>query len=198
MSRTLVRSALLSVPWLLVASLFAVDHRSVGASPVCWPPPVHGVITDPFRAPACPYCRGNRGLEYRTGSPEPVHAVAAGEVSFAGSVAGTRYVVVRLANGWRLTYGRLAEVSVTTGSSVLTGTRVGVTQGELFFGLRIGEEYHDPAPLLGQFQGVRRLIPDDGRAPRPAPAPRLTCTNVASGMSPPTSRVRDVSGARYR
>ena len=34
-------------------------------------------------------------------------AVASGEVTFSGTVAGTRYVVVRHADGLRVTYGNL-------------------------------------------------------------------------------------------
>ena len=66
-------------------------------------------VVDPFRAPACAWCPGNRGLEYAPPPGPPVRAVAAGVVTFTGVVAGTRYVVVdharRLARrptaGWR-------------------------------------------------------------------------------------------------
>ena len=33
----------------------------------CWFPPVTGTVTDPYREPPCPWCAGNRGLDYRVG-----------------------------------------------------------------------------------------------------------------------------------
>lgn len=148
------------------------------ASAQCWPPPVVGEVIDPFRPPPCPYCAANRGLEYATPSPAIVRAAAAGVVIFAGPVAGVNYVVVELPNGWRHTYGRAAEVTVGRGQRILTGSPLAVASGQLFFGLRVGEAYHDPAPHLGELVGVPRLIPVDGGAPRPAPPARVTCRGV--------------------
>ena len=55
-----------------------------------------------------------------------VRAVAAGEVTFSGTVAGERYVVVRHADGRRATYGNLASSSLGTGDVVAAGSVVGV------------------------------------------------------------------------
>ena len=33
-------------------------------APSCYTPPINAVVVDPFRAPDCVYCAGNRGLEY--------------------------------------------------------------------------------------------------------------------------------------
>ena len=121
----------------------------------CWPPPVSGVVVDPFRHPACPWCAGNRGLEYDTGASGPVRAVAAGVVTFSGSVAGTRYLVVRLPNGWRLTYGRLSGSHLRTGDRVVAGSSVGTVGAEFFFGVRVGTRHIDPAPYLGRLVGDR-------------------------------------------
>src|SRR5688572_19084604 len=71
----------------------------------CWPPPVEAAISDHFRQPACEWCPGNRGLEYATAEGDGVRAVSSGEVTFSGRVAGTGYVVVRHADGLRVTYG---------------------------------------------------------------------------------------------
>ena len=62
-------------------------------TPGCYQPPVESPIVDPFRAPECPFCRGNRGLEYQPPSGSPVVAAADGVVTFSGVVAGVRYVV---------------------------------------------------------------------------------------------------------
>ncbi len=155
-----------------VAALFVPD--AAAAAP-CWVPPLTGVVTDPFREPSCPYCAGNRGIEYRVRSGTVVRAVDSGVVSWAGTIAGTTYVVVRHRNGWRVTYGRLATASLRAGDTVLAGTAVGRTSGSFYFGLRVGQDYVDPAPFLGERRGRPRLVPVDGRAARPAPAPRWRC-----------------------
>ena len=81
----------------------------------CWQPPIAAPVSDPFRAPVCQWCPGNRGIEYATRPGTTVRSVGAGTVSYAGTIAGTRYVVVRLANGWRVTYGDLASSDLRTG-----------------------------------------------------------------------------------
>lgn len=154
--------------------LAAAAALPASAAP-CWSPPVVAPVTDPFREPACPWCPGNRGLEYGTAPGTPVSAVAAGVVTFSGSVAGTAYVVVRLADGLLVTYGGLAMRAVAAGDTVVRGMRVGTTAGRLHLGVRRGERYVDPGPLIGEWRGVVRLVPADGSAAAPAPTPRLAC-----------------------
>ncbi len=158
----------------LALALVLVAPDAAEAAP-CWVPPVTGVVTDPFREPTCPYCAGNRGIEYRVGSSAVVRAVASGIVSWAGTIAGTTYVVVRHRDGWRATYGRLATASLRTGDVVLAGTAVGRASGSFHFGLRIEQRYVDPAPFLGERRGRPRLVPVDGRVARPAPPARWRC-----------------------
>ena len=153
--------------------LLAVPAPAAAAP--CWHPPVAGIVTDPFREPPCPYCAGNRGLEYRVGSRVVVRAVASGTVSWAGSIAGTRYVVVRHADGRRATYGRLVSTSLSAADPVLAGTAVGRASGTFYFGLRQGDRYIDPSPFLGELRGRPRLVPVDGRVARPAPPSRWRC-----------------------
>lgn len=156
------------------AMLPLIASNTAVAAP-CWRPPVVGEVTDPFREPPCPYCAGNRGLEYRVGANIQVRAVATGIVSWAGSIDHTRYVVVRHADGWRTTYGKLTESSVRAGDRVVQHSIIGSASGSFYFGLRVGEEYRDPAPYLGRLVGRPRLIPTDGSTARPAPAPRWRC-----------------------
>jgi len=165
------RRVLLAATMSLVLVLPA---GAVSASP-CWRPPVIGVLIDRFREPPCPYCAGNRGLEYRVGGRAAVSAVAAGEVTWVGQVAGVRYVVVGLANGWQLTYGRLASTPLRRGDRVVSGSIVGRAERGFYFGLRVDGRYRDPEPYLGRLVGRPRLIPVDGAAARPAPPPRLRC-----------------------
>ncbi len=157
---------------LLVAAVVTIPARA-SAEP-CWSPAVVGRVVDPFRMPACRWCPGNRGIEYAVDGPTVVRSVAAGTVEFAGTVAGERYVVVRLANGWQLTYGRIVSSDVGMGQAVLAGSVVGLADRRFLFGLRIEGAYADPAPYLGTPAGRRRLLPTDGRPARPVPpaAPR--------------------------
>jgi murein DD-endopeptidase MepM/ murein hydrolase activator NlpD len=141
----------------------------------CYPPPIEAPVVDPFRAPACAQCAGNRGLEYATAPGTPVTAVAPGVVSFSGVVAGTRYVVVDQPDGYRATYGKLAAATVALGASVRVGGVVGTTTAAFYFGLRIGDEYVDPAPLLGRSRFRPRLVPLNGAGRRAPSPPRLVC-----------------------
>jgi len=160
---------------LIAAAALPLVISPPGLAAPCWSPPVAGVVVDPFREPPCPYCAGNRGLEYGVSGSSTVRAVESGVVAWAGVVAGIRYVVVRHADGWRATYGRLSATSLHTGDVVLAGRVVGRVARGFHFGLRRGDRYIDPAPFLGESVGRRRLVPLDGRAPRPAPPPRLRC-----------------------
>ncbi len=143
--------------------------------PACYLPPVNSPIVDPFRAPACPYCPGNRGLEYQPTSGSRVIAAAAGVVEFSGVVAGVRYLVVRQVDGRSATYGRLAGAHVAVGATVGPGDVLGTTTERFYFGLRDGDRYVDPAPFLGVLRYRPRLVPVDGSAPRRGPPPTMTC-----------------------
>jgi murein DD-endopeptidase MepM/ murein hydrolase activator NlpD len=170
---------------LLIAVLLLQAGAS-GAAAACWHPPVTAPVVDPFRPPACPWCAGNRGIEYGTRPGVPVRSVAAGEVTFSGRVAGTGYVVVRHLDGRRATYGGLARAFVGAGDRVQTGALIGATAGHLHFGLRAGQTYLDPAPFFGRLIGRPRLVPTDGAAPRAAPPPKLRCDVPATlGFSVP-------------
>lgn len=146
-----------------------------GPAAPCLRPPVEAAVADPFRPPACPWCPGNRGLEYSVPAGTMVRAAAAGTVTFAGPVAGVLYVVVEHADGLRATYGRLASTAVGTGRRVAAGQVVGRSGDGVYFGLRRGVEYLDPTPLLGRLVERVRLVPTDGTTPRPAPPPVLRC-----------------------
>jgi murein DD-endopeptidase MepM/ murein hydrolase activator NlpD len=163
-------------PLVLVLALVA---------PPCWAPPVDAPVTEAYRAPACVYCPGNRGIEYGPRTGQGVLAVAAGTVSFAGSVAGTRYVVVDHHDGLRATYGRLATVAVRAGQQVEPGALLGTTTDRFYFGLRRGtgadEQPVDPTPMLGVRRYPVRLVPVDG-TPAPPPGPgRMACRNGGGG-----------------
>ena len=157
---------------MLVAGLLTIAPP---ADAPCLLPPVSGRVTDGFRSPVCPYCAGNRGLEIDTTPGQTVVAAAAGRVSFAGSVAGTRYVAVEHGGGYRTTYGGLASITVTTGTRVDAGGALGTSAAHTFFGLRQGDVYLDPYPHLGVVVIAPHLVPLDGSPGRPGGAGRLRC-----------------------
>jgi murein DD-endopeptidase MepM/ murein hydrolase activator NlpD len=141
---------------------------------------VVATVADPYREPPCPWCAGNRGIEYRLAGDVVIRVAASGRVVFSGTVAGDHYVVVQLANGWRHTYGHLTSPTVGVGDTVLAGGDIGRASDVLFFGLRIGDDYRDPAPFLGVERRRARLVPLDGSPPRPAPSPRLQCPQLGT------------------
>lgn len=161
--------------WFVAGAVIFGSAPAASQSAPCWRPPVMGVIVDAYREPACVWCPGNRGIEYSVADDTPVRSVATGTVAFSDVVAGIRYVVVRLPNGWRLTYGRLGTAEVELGDVIVVGSVVGTASGEFMFGLRIGDDYADPAPWLGSVVGRARLIPVDGSPARPAPPSQLRC-----------------------
>ncbi|MEI7548372.1 MAG: peptidoglycan DD-metalloendopeptidase family protein [Actinomycetota bacterium] len=144
------------------------------SAPSCLAPPVAGPITRPYRAPACAYCVGHRGVEYATVPGTPVRAVQAGSVTFAGQVAGTIYVVVAQPDGLTATYGYLLAADVHRGSVVVAGQVVGRSSTRLYFGWRRGDVPVDPTPWLARSHVSPRLVPADGSRPRPV-AGRMEC-----------------------
>ncbi|MDP2290474.1 MAG: M23 family metallopeptidase [Actinomycetota bacterium] len=153
----------------------------------CLLPPVAAPVAVPFVQPACQYCPGHRGLEYHLPERTAVTAAAAGQVAFAGSVAGTRYVVVRHADGVRATYGMLATLPLTRGDVVAAGAVVGHSTARLYFGLRNPDGSPlDPTALIGRLVGRARLVPVDRTAARPAGPTRLECrVSVTTAARPP-------------
>lgn len=111
----------------------------------CLSLPTNATVIDGFRAPACPRCAGNRGIEYAHASPT-VSAGAPGLVVFAGVVGGRKYVVLRHSHDprVRITYGRLASIAVQRGDEVQVGATLGQSTGMLYVGVRVGQTYVDP------------------------------------------------------
>ena len=116
---------------------------------VCLVLPSNASVIDPFRAPECERCAGNRGVEFAVPMGSDVVAGLSGTVSFVGVVAGRNYVVLRAtANpAVRVTYGGLtllAAPALQPGAVVARGERIGVAHDSLHVGLRIGDRYVDP------------------------------------------------------
>ena len=122
-------------------------------------PPVDGRVIDPFRLPDGPYGAGNRGLEYATVPGTPARAIGAGQVTFAGAVAGRLAVSIRHRDGLISSVSDLASVAVRRGELVARGSTLGTTGERMHLGVREGGRYVDPAAL---FCGARQravLVP---------------------------------------
>ena len=169
MRRRVVCVTTIALVWLAL-----LQPAAAMASP-CWRTPVTGSVMDPFRPPSCPYCAGHRGIEYRVAPATPVRAVAAGVVTYSGMIAGVMYVVVRHANGWKTTYGKLTSSSLQRGDRVVARSQIGRAAGRVYFGLRISDEYRDPALYLGRAVGQARLVPVDGSPRRSSPPTIWRC-----------------------
>lgn len=136
-------------------------------------PPVDAVVSAAFSLPDGPYGRGNRGLEYETVEGQPVRAAAAGTVSFAGVIAGERYVSVRHRADLVTSYSYLGTIEVAVGEAVARGQHLGTASQRFQLGVRRSGTYVDPAPLLGSERLRPRLVAV-GEVP-------LTCSS-AQGM----------------
>ncbi|MEM8621260.1 MAG: M23 family metallopeptidase [Actinomycetota bacterium] len=174
--------AVVTLTLALTAPLSATGWSASASAVQCWHPPVVGRVVDPYRKPPCPYCAGNRGIEYEVAPRTQPTAVAAGMVSFAGVVVDTRYVVVALGDGRLVTYGRLVDSHLRAGDRVVAGAVVGTASGPFYFGVRRGDSPVDPTPLLGTWGGTPRLVPTDGGVGHPAPM-RLRCAAMATSHS---------------
>ena len=133
--------------------------------------PTQFAVADSFRAPTCTWCAGNRGIEYATPPDAPVYSAVSGEVTFAGSVAGVNYVVVRGLDGVLVTHGRLESFQVQAGDRVTSGFRIGTSSGGLYIGVRRLGVYLNPttcSPATKNPSGLRPravLVPIHSHGP---------------------------------
>ena len=129
-----------------------------------WPLHPAPAVVSGFDLPGSRYGAGHRGVDLAGRPGQPVRAAAAGQVSFAGSIAG-RGVVVVSHGGTRTTYEPV-EADVPVGARVAVGDRIGTLRQAgshcmpatcLHWGLLDGESYLDPLTLVGA--GPVRLLP---------------------------------------
>lgn len=145
-----------------------------------WEPPVDAEVVDPFRPPANRWDAGNRGLAYGTLPGQPVTAVDAGVVSFAGRVAGAQHVTVDHADGLRSTYAFVTDITVVRGQHVVQGQPLAAATVQFHLTARLGDRYVDPALLLAGAQPVPRL--------RPGALPSVAAAAWVPGPPPPAPR----------
>ena len=163
----------------LVARSVLAPAVGLGVGVGCgWRAPVSAPVIDPFRPPSHAYGPGNRGLEYGAEIGAPVTAVADGTITYAGVVAGRRYVVVTHQGGLRSTLGPLATSTVVSGQGVSGGQRLGTAGAGFHLTARAGDHYIDPQPLLEGRCGRVRLTGPLGSA-----APGVHFTLVSAPMA---------------
>lgn len=131
-----------------------------------WPQPGQRRIVARFDAPEHRYGAGHRGIDI-AGTGSAVHAVEAGTVRFAGSVAGKPVVSIVHADGLISTYepvvasvkkGQRVQAEQVIGELVSNSPHSHCASTCLHVGARIGEDYIDPEPLLG-LRGPSVLYP---------------------------------------
>lgn len=144
----LARSLVASTTALL--SVAALGDGAAVAASAPYVPPTDRPVTQPFDLARGRYGAGNRGLDYGVVAGDPIRAIGAGTVVFAGAVAGSRFVTVLHPDGLRSSYSYLATVQVRRGQPVVVGEVLGSSTERFQLGIRRGADYIDPAPLLGR------------------------------------------------
>jgi murein DD-endopeptidase MepM/ murein hydrolase activator NlpD len=165
--------ALLAPPPRLLAAASPLGDPAVPAVGRAWPVGLRPPVLRGWEPPATVYGRGHRGVDLAAAPGTPVRAVAAGRVSFAGSVAGKGVVSVELTGTGdpplRTTYEPVTA-SVEEGDEVEPGEVIGTVDATgshcaaacVHWGLRRGEAYLDPLSLLPPWMlspGPSRLLP---------------------------------------
>ncbi|MEV4623672.1 M23 family metallopeptidase [Asanoa sp. NPDC049573] len=140
-------------------SLIPVHGAAVSAPGRPFQPPVEPPlrVTRRFDGPPRPWLPGHRGVDLASAFGATVWAAGAGEVVFAGPVAGRSVVSIQHAGGLRTTYEPLTPV-VRRGDHIAAGDPIGTLDAGhagcpaaacLHWGLRRDAEYLDPLLLLG-------------------------------------------------
>lgn len=129
--------------------------------------PVEGPVVRAFDPPLHRFGPGHRGVDLAAAPGQLVRVVRSGTVTWAGPVAGRRYVTVDHGAGLSTTYGGV-QPSVRVGTRVVTGQTIGTVapaRRHLDWGARVDRSgrrtYVDPLLLLAELRP--RLV-----APGPA------------------------------
>jgi hypothetical protein len=159
--------------------------------------PVDGPVTEPFSA-VDRYGPGHRGVDLAAPPGSGVRSPLAGRVTFAGAVAGRRWVTVAPDDRVAVTVGPLLEVGVRAGDRVVAGTPLGTSDAAhglsaLHLSVRIDGVHVDPAPhLVAPVVPWRAsLLPDAGTA-----AATWVGGEVRTGAGPPRG-AREPAGSGH-
>lgn len=159
---------------ILAAAVSLVGAVPAAALPVLPDPsgaPIDARVVRGFDPPEFDWLPGHRGVDYAVAAGTPVRSAAAGEVTFAGILAG-RPVITVTHGDVRTTYEPVTPI-VTVGQRVSLGQVLGhVIAGHagcpvaacLHWGLKQGDEYLDPLQLLTATRTDARLLPNGSAA----------------------------------
>jgi murein DD-endopeptidase MepM/ murein hydrolase activator NlpD len=152
-ARGLALGLVLSV--LVLPAGAGVGAASAAGQQWQWPLEPTPEVVRYFEPPTSPYGPGHRGVDLAGTLGQPVLAIGAGRVTFAGSVAG-RGVVVVDHGGLRSTYQPVLP-GVTAGTTVAAGQEIGTLELVhshclpdvcLHLGVLRGDRYIDPLTIL--------------------------------------------------
>lgn len=149
---------------LLASALLATPPAAAEVAGPGYVLPVEGQVLRPFEPPVDDYGPGHRGVDLAVAPGGAVHAAGAGEVAFAGTVAGQRWVSIEHRDGVRTSYGALRTLDVAVGDHVLRGDPLGTATGAHGEVLRPGSGLHWSARRHGTYLDPLTLL---GSVPRP-------------------------------
>lgn len=193
-----------SILLVTVLALLFVGSPPGAATPSAWSWPLdrHDVGAR-FDKPATDYGPGHRGVDLAGDAGDVVRAVAAGRVTFAGTVAGVPVVTIDHGRE-RSTYQPVAS-RVKVGDAVEAGQMIGTLLAGpshcagpcLHLGRLSGDDYLDPLELLGN-SGRFRLINPNGAPPAPPAGGNGRLIRPVGGpiTSPFGMRVHPITGVR--
>jgi murein DD-endopeptidase MepM/ murein hydrolase activator NlpD len=155
----------ISILLVLLAMTLPAPAHAAGT----WVWPVVGPVIRGYDPPEDPYGSGHRGIDIAAAIGTPVRAVAAGTVTFAGSVGGQLFVTIDHGGGLASTYSWLSELRVRKHDVVARGQVIalsgaghpGSTTPHLHLGAKLDGAYADPMGYLGpaSVAGWIRLAP---------------------------------------
>ncbi|WP_236263319.1 M23 family metallopeptidase [Actinomyces sp. zg296] len=171
-----------------------------------WPTGGPVAVVEGFDPPAVVWGAGHRGVDLAVAAGSPVRAAGAGEVAFAGMVAGRPVISIDHADGIRTTYEPVAP-SVAAGDAVGAGQVIGTllpghrSDGvdALHWGARTARKsYINPLRLLRP--PVIRLKPAAPtgaiRADRCHPHPPVPSAPTGAGRTPHSAEIAPLRAAR--
>lgn len=150
--------------------LSLLAHLVLAAASGVWPLQPQPTVVEGFDPPDVVWGAGHRGVDLSGSVGQPVRSALAGQVTFAGRIAG-RGVVVVDHGGRRTTYEPLAA-TVGVGDPVLAGQTIGrlellgshcLPRACLHWGLIEGSDHYlDPLTLVACGPRPVRLLPLEG------------------------------------
>ena len=128
--------------------------------------PVSGRVLRAFDPPTTAFGAGHRGVDLEVAVGGTIRVAGNGSVTFAGPVAGRRWVSVAHADGHLTSYGPLAALAVRAGDRVVRGDPLGVLDaGGHGVGGRNPGLHWGARDAIGRYVDPLGLLSDDLRRP---------------------------------